>query len=301
MDKPLVLRLFFSLARRLGRERYLRLQYAIFRMSLARGRQRAEVDRVLSRVLRYTGREPSAAELQRGVDEMAWIYADLMTTLHLLEPESARGLLERIELPLLPEIARLRKAGKGVVLAGPHFGNIALAMAGLALRRVPLTAVLINAEPYHWAQALGLRLISVGAAAVDCVGALNANETVLIQADLDFFPGGRTADFFGAPMRPPHGAARLSLACQAPILPVYTIHQGSGRYRLVCDEPIMPGPESTSEALEEKLLRSMEAYIGRYPGQWLVFRDIWDIEKCDKLNARHLANLARWRRFFGRP
>lgn len=268
-------------------------------MSLARGAQRAEVDRLLSRVLRFTGRDPSPSELRRLVDEMAWIFSDMLATLHLLEPGGERRLLDRIELPLLPELARLRKDGKGVILAGPHFGNIALAMAGLALRGIPLTTILINAEPYRWVEAFGLRVASLGTAAVDCVRALNANETVLILADLDFFPGGRTADFFGAPMRPPHGAARLSLACQAPILPVYTFHLGEGRYRLVCDEPIMPAPESTTETIEDRLLRSMEKHIGRYPSHWLVLRDIWDIERCDKLNARHLANLALWKRLFG--
>lgn len=301
MDKPFILRFFTWLARGLGREKFLQLQYSVYRASLGRGSQRAEVERLLSRVLRFTHREPSPSELQRLIDEMAWIFSDMLTTLYLIEPGALGGPLERIDLQALPELARLRQAGKGVILAGPHFGNVALAMAGLAQSSIPLTTILINADPYRWIESFGLHVVSLGEAAVDCVRALNANEAVLILADLDFFPEGRTADFFGAPMRPPHGAARLSLACGAPILPVYTVHQGAGRYRLECDKPIMPEPGSTIESLEERLLRSMEDYIGRYPSQWLVLRDIWDIERCDKLNARHLANLALWRSLFGRP
>ena len=295
MDKPYILRFVSWLARRLGRERFLELQCRAYGRSLAKGRQGAEVECVLRRVTRWAGREASPDELKAFAAELVWIYSDVHATVHLLDENPPERLLSRIELPLLPELERLRRGGKGVVLASPHFGNIALAMAGLVYSGVPLSAVLINAKPWRWVERSGLKVVDLGSSAIDCVRALNRNEAVLLLNDLDFFPGGRTAEFFGAPVHPPHGPARLALACAAPILPVYAVHEGAGRYRLVCDKALSP-EGATQEQLEDGILRSMESFIGRHPSQWWVFRDIWDLERADKLHQRRLLFLARWRR-----
>ena len=83
----------------------------------------------------------------------------------------------------------------------------------------------------------GLRFTDFTTGAKHYLDALARNELVLLYTDMDFFPGGRTADFFGAPCHPPHGAARLAQAAGAPILPVYAVKEGA-RHRLCCDEAI---------------------------------------------------------------
>ena len=135
----------------------------------------------------------------------------------------------------------------------------------------------------------GLRFTDFTTGAKHYLDALARNELVLLYTDMDFFPGGRTADFFGAPCHPPHGAARLAQAAGAPILPVYAVKEGA-RHRLCCDEAISPEGAS-QEALENAILRSQERFIGRYPSHWLIFHDPWDLEERVRTARSQLRSL----------
>jgi KDO2-lipid IV(A) lauroyltransferase len=290
VPKPPFLGACSHLARLLGRPRLTRLLELLYRAALRGPRLRRMLRGRLRRILKFNGRPADRAALDRLLRETAARLADWPAEL-MFEPGPQEA-LARVDLEFLPELERLRRAGRGVILAGPHMSNTPLCVWAVAAAGVPLNVVFINAEPYVWAQRENLRFWSLGSAAAPCLAALARNEAVLLYSDLDFFPGGRTANFFGAPVRPPHGPARLALASGAPILPV-CLAFGDGRYRLESDAPLPVTAEATQESLEEGLLRSMERLISRYPAQWLLMRDIWDIAGTDRDLHRQLAAV-RW-------
>jgi lauroyl/myristoyl acyltransferase len=296
VHKPLLLRFFIWAGSFLGRERLEAALGGAYHLVLSRGGMRRQLLSVQARVSRHVdGREPDAAAQDAFLARVAERYADLLASLYTLDREAAAG-FPLVDTPALAEIERLRRAGRGVILASPHFGNVPLAIGALA-RCVPLTVLLVNGGPYKWCEAYGFRVTSLGSSAVDCVRALNANEAVLLFSDLDFFPEGRTADLFGAPVRPPHGIARLAVATGSPILPIAAVF-ARGRHRVEAGPAIEPAGRSAEE-LEALLLRAMEQALAGHLDHWLVLRDIWDVERSDHMNKQQLDAVATYRALFG--
>lgn len=289
---PLFYRIFLWFKRRLGREKFqARIELAI-RLTLSGNKPTLES--VLRRVMARSGAPPSPEALKAALDGMVSIYAQTMACMAMDRPE-AQERAQGVRLDLLPVLRRLQDKKRGVILAGPHFGNVNVGITALGLAGVPLHVVFISGAPYRQAgRQFGVKVFDLGQSAAACVAALARNEVVLLYTDLDFFPGNRTADFFGAPIRPPHGPARLSLYTGAPILPVYFIHEKQ-KARFVADEAIFPENKSVPE-LEAAILRSMERFIARHPDHWWLCKDIWDLEAVDRENRRRRNRLELYRK-----
>ena len=255
-------------------------------------RLRAVVDGNFRRVHAFTrGRAPTAEETAAFRAEMAsLIAAELLSTFALLR-DPGRGPVPA-DLELIPAIEALRREGRGVVLATPHFGDCKMLFLGLGRAGLPLHVMINAVQPAMRAVTAAqpnLRFTDFSTGARYYLDALARNELVLLLTDMDYFPGGRTLDFFGAPCNPPHGPARLALAAGAPVLPVYAVRSGE-RHRLLCDSPILVAG-ADQEDVERRLLRSMEKFIGRHPSHWLVYHDPWDLEACARETRRQLRQL----------
>lgn len=280
--KPPLFRFLGWLGRDLG---HAGLRSLIVRVRSALGRtaaDRALAGRILERAL---GRPPRAEEVRAAAEERSLIQADVEATLYLLEEGTAPALTARLEAPALAPFKKALSQGKGLIVASPHFGNYALLLLGLARAGLPLHVMFINSGVYGWIERFGLKVVPFGSGALDYTRALAGNEAVFVFSDLDFFPGGRTADFLGAPIRPPHSLARLSEATGAPVLPVYCLRTQGG-WRLETDALI---PGGRAEEVEAALLRSMESRLRARPAHWVMFHDPWDVEGTDRANRRRLA------------
>lgn len=286
MTKPLVFRLCAAMDRLLGRERWRRLIERAALYGFNKPGLRRILENNLRRIYAFSGKELTEDELARVIDEMALLYARNQHSLFICD-QDIRDVLSTFDLDLLPTLRTLRAGGRGALLITPHFGNIGLAMLALADAGIPLNAQIINAAPYRWCERPNLRFIGLSDGAAACLKALKRNETLLLYGDLDFFPGNRTADFFGAPIRPPHGPARLAVAARSPVLPVYAVYRG-GRHHFECGEPILIEEDTDAGAVEEGILRSMETVIARHPSQWTICMDIWDMEETYRGLRRHL-------------
>lgn len=275
MDRPPIFRFLGGLARVLP-YRLLRLSIrALVWAALGRGRPRRLAESLFARILAHQGRPAGPAVLRRLAAERDAFYAETLANLCVLArdrdmPRPAR----EVELEFLPALRAVLARGKGAILASPHLGDLYTSIAAIAHAGVPLHVLLAWGEKYRWLQFKGLRFLDLGTGAADLLKALASNEPVFLHVDLDYFPGGRTADFFGAPVHPPDGTARLALASGAPILPVYCVVE-DGRYKVLAGEPI--APNLPQEEIERRLLRSHEERIGRQPAQWLMFHDMWDL------------------------
>lgn len=250
------------------------------------------IDANLERILTFSqGRPPTPARKKEVADSLIELYARSHAIL-MGPPDLRRQVTLGTDLSELePVLAAALRRGKGAILAAPHFGCMHSLMAP-GFRGRKLTLVVLQTVPTMFKEArLGeVTVIGVGAAALPCLRALARNELVALYADIEFFGGQRTLPFFGAPVRPPEGVARLALAAQAPIIPIYPVYEG-GRDRIKADR--MLEPSSGKEELERELLASMERFIARYPDHWFVLRDIWDLEASDGRN-RLLLRMARY-------
>lgn len=282
--KPLVFRLCSLLDRLLGRRRYGRLVEWAARRLLNKPATRRVIAGNLKRIYSHGGRELPAEQETRLIEEMSVLYARHQHALFVCDGDIA-DFLSEVDLDLLPVLEGLRREGRGVLLLTPHMGSLGLGMVALAEAGVPLTVQVINAEPYRWAERPNLRFLSLAQSAAPCLKALNEGGVLLLYGDLEFFPGNETADFFGAPIRPPHGPIRLALAAQAPILPAYFVFR-DGRHHFECDAPIRP--DVGLEEATRLYLKSMEARVARHPEQWFIGKDIWDMEGTYQGLKRHL-------------
>ena len=182
-------------------------------------RLRAVADSNFRRVHAFTrGRAPGAEETAAFRAEMAaLIAAELLSTFALLR-NPGRGPVPA-DPELIPAIEALRREGRGVVLATPHFGDCKMLFLGLGRAGLPLHVMINAVQPAMRAVTAAqpnLRFTDFSTGARYYLDALARNELVLLLTDMDYFPGGRTLDFFGAPCNPPHGPARLALAAGAP-------------------------------------------------------------------------------------
>lgn len=283
--KPPLFRFYCWLGKELGHEG---LQRVVENFRRSTGRKKADLPVARAILRRALGREPGAEELDAAAEERLSIQSDIETTLYLLDEGSGPELRGRLKTPALAAVKKAQAAGKGVILASPHFGNYSLLMLGLAAAGLPLHVMFINSSAYGWLAPLGLTAVPFGRGALDYTRALAEGKAVFAFADLDFFPGGRLASFLGAPLRPPHGLARLSEATGAPVLPVYALRQ-NGKWRAEADALI---PSGAAEDVEAALLRSMERRIRENPGHWVIFQDPWDVQAMDRANRRQWAKVS---------
>lgn len=184
-------------------------------------------------------------------------------------------------------------AGSGAILISPHFGNWelgGLAMADLGYTLHVLTFrepdEQVNQQREEMRRERGIGVIYVDRddtsplAMIEAVNALRRNEIVCLIGDRDGSSNIVTVPFFGRPTAFPAGAAYLSLATGAPVIPVFVPLCADGTYATTMEEPIFFSAshgrnKAVIEAGMGRLAAVFETYIRRYPDQWYNFFDFW--------------------------
>jgi KDO2-lipid IV(A) lauroyltransferase len=72
--------------------------------------------------------------------------------------------------------------------------------------------------------------------------------------------------------------AALALRTGAPVVPVFALPLGKGRYRLIYEHPVAPPPADTENAIREFTQRCtdvLEMYVRRHPDLWLWMHRRW--------------------------
>ena len=182
--------------------------------------------------------------------------------------------------------------GTGAILISPHLGNWELGGLGLADLGYRIN-VLTFREPDErvteqrrdMREERGIGIIYVDRddtsplAIIEAVNALRRSEVVCLIGDRDGSSHTLRLDFFGRPVELPVGAAYLSMATGAPVIPVVVVLEG-GRYATLMDEPIFfqGGHGRHHEAIAagmRRLAAVFERYIREYPDQWYTFYEFW--------------------------
>ncbi len=202
-----------------------------------------------------------------------------------LDPER---FLQGIQITGREHLDRALGEGKGVFLLSAHIGSweVAALAAGLiipggfAVVNRPLDNPLLEAElgrlrGLYGNRALGKRNIS--RAMLRQLRGGGAVGILIDQRSLQ--EEGVLVPFFGHPAWTHPVLARLTVRTGAPVVPIWGLWEGPGRYTVRFDEPLFP--ETLDEAgrdevaLTARLLGIIEGVIRERPEQWLWYHDRW--------------------------
>lgn len=187
-----------------------------------------------------------------------------------------------VEVEGLEHLERAHALGKGVLVIGGHFGDWERAAHYAVVCGYRLTVVARDANQPEITEALaelrgasGVELLARGGAARDILRKLKANELVGIlpdQNDDEVF-----VSFFGKPVGTVLGPGVLHVRTGAPVVPLYMVRLGLGRYRMIVEPPLVPDPDAPSpaEGVMRAINRSLEAVVRAHPEQYLWLHDRW--------------------------
>jgi KDO2-lipid IV(A) lauroyltransferase len=85
-------------------------------------------------------------------------------------------------------------------------------------------------------------------------------------------------DFFDRPAATTSAVAALALRTGAPVVPVFALPLGGGRYRMIYEHPVEPPREDSPDAMREFTQRCtdvLEMYVRRHPELWLWMHRRW--------------------------
>jgi Kdo2-lipid IVA lauroyltransferase/acyltransferase len=85
-------------------------------------------------------------------------------------------------------------------------------------------------------------------------------------------------DFFERPAATTSMVAALALRTGAPVVPVFALPLGSGRYRMIYEHPVEPPGGESQDAIREFTQRCtdvLEMYVRRHPELWLWMHRRW--------------------------
>lgn len=85
-------------------------------------------------------------------------------------------------------------------------------------------------------------------------------------------------DFFDRPAATTSAVAAMALRTGAPIVPVFALPLGRGRYRLIYEHPVEPPAADSEDAIREFTQRCtdvLEMYVRRHPDLWLWMHRRW--------------------------
>ncbi len=178
--------------------------------------------------------------------------------------------------------------GRGVFLLSAHIGSweVAALVAGLiipggfAVVNRPLDNPLLEAELERLRGLHGNRALGKHGVTRAMIRQLRGGGAVGILIDQRVLEEeGVLVPFFGHPAWTHPALARLTVRTGAPVVPIWGLWEGPGRYTVRFDPPLLPEElpeEERSEVpLTARLTALIEGVIRERPQQWLWYHDRW--------------------------
>ncbi len=176
--------------------------------------------------------------------------------------------------------------GKGVLILCGHIGNWELLSVGIMSLGFPISFIYrpLDFRPadqflYQYRCRFGGKPIPRKKSMRKVLRPLRQQECVGILLDQDSgLAAGVFADFFGMPACTNKGLALLALKTKAPVVPVFIVRQGM-KYKVEIGQEIpliqTGQKEHDIQANTLKYNQAIEAFVRRYPEQWLWVHRRW--------------------------
>ena len=195
-------------------------------------------------------------------------------------------MLARVEFVGLEHARAAFAEGKGVLFVTGHFGFWELQAMVHPLRLPPMSVLAraldnapLNALLEDIRTRTGNHVIYRSGTLRRALRALHAGEGVGILIDQHILSRDAVrVDFFGRPAATTGAVAALALRTGAPVVPLFALPLGKGRYRMVYEPAVAPPPADEPDAVSTFTQRCsdvLEAYVRRNPELWLWMHRRW--------------------------
>ena len=200
-----------------------------------------------------------------------------------LSPEQ---ILERVEFDGEERVRLAYAQGNGVLFITGHFGFWELHAVAHPLRFEPigvLARTLDNARLNTLLEQIRQRtgnVVIYRQGSLRKVMRMMADKhgvAVLIDQHIQG-PDGVLVEFFERRAATTSAVAALALRTGAPVVPVFALPLGRGRYRLIYEHPVEPPAPDSEDAVREFTQRCtdvLEMYVRRHPDLWLWMHRRW--------------------------
>ena len=176
---------------------------------------------------------------------------------------------------------------RGIVLVVPHLGNFDLMAQALGNITSPIQALSLPNPPAGFQlmneirNRSGIDVTPLSPASLrSALRVLRGRGVVVIAGDRPVSDLDASFPFFGHPARVPSGHIRLALKTDSALMVgCCAFMEETQRYALHLEPPIelmrSPDPDEELGANMRRVLDRLEAFIRRWPEQWMVFVPIW--------------------------
>ena len=207
------------------------------------------------------------------------------TRIPFLKPDEKS--IDLFEFRGLEYLDSAKSQGKGVCLLSLHLGNGDFGVAGLAIKGVRLHLISkqfkiqwINDLWFGLRESLGTKFIPPRNSSYGVLKALRAKEPVVFVQDQFMGPPiGLKTTFFGKETGTAMGLAIMVQRTGAPVLPIYTYREDSGKTVVIFEKPL---EFDKIEDKEEKILHitqkcndKLEDLVRKKPEQWMWVHRRW--------------------------
>src|SRR5712691_6090111 len=231
---------------------------------------------------------PSRTERERKAIARAAFahFGRLLVELLKFSTLSDEAMLARVEFDG-EDRARLAYAqGKGVLFFTGHFGFWELHAMVHALRLEPIGVLArgldnrdLNPLLEEIRQRSGNTVIYRQGTIRRVMRMLQAGHGVAVLIDQHIQSRDAVSvDFFERSAATTSALAALALRTGAPVVPVFALPLGGGRYRMIYEHPVEPPPADSEDAVRELTQRCtdvLEMYVRRHPDLWLWMHRRW--------------------------
>jgi KDO2-lipid IV(A) lauroyltransferase len=228
----------------------------------------------------------SASEVRAIARKMFRHFGRLLFEMLKFSTLSPAAMLQRVEFEG-EDRARLAYAqGRGVLFFTGHFGfwELHAIVHGLQLRPIGVLARALdnphlNALLENVRNRTGNSVIYRQGAVRRVLKTLAAGEGVALLIDQHMHSADAVwVDFFERPAATTSTLAVLALRTGAPVVPVFAVPLGDGRYRMIYEHVVEPpegeGPEAVRE-FTQRCTDVLEMYVRRNPELWLWMHRRW--------------------------
>jgi KDO2-lipid IV(A) lauroyltransferase len=202
-----------------------------------------------------------------------------------LQPDE---LMAAVEISGLENVEKAFSYGRGVFFLTAHIGSWEVAAlatgllleSGIAVVNRPLDNPLLEVELDRLRKLYGNRVFGKHNMLREMLAELKRGGAVGILID-QRAPADRGVEvpFFGRPVSAHSILARVALKAGAPVVPVFALREGPGRYSLRYEEPVvvddLPEAERDDLSLTARYMDILEKAIRKNPDQWLWYHDRW--------------------------
>jgi KDO2-lipid IV(A) lauroyltransferase len=227
-----------------------------------------------------------AAERKAIVRQVFGHFGRLLFELLKFSGLSKDEVLARVEIEGGDRIRDARATGRGALLFTGHFGYWeinaiahAAAFAPIGVLARPLDNRRLHDLLERMRGSLGNYVIYRRGALRRVLKALSANDGVAILIDQHIqAPDAVMVNFFDRPAATTLALGVLALRTGAPVIPVFALPSGIGRYRLVYEHPVDPPADDSPEAIRDFTQRCtdvLEMQVRRHPELWLWMHRRW--------------------------